>query len=182
MQGWLFWAMPGRGDRRPRADFKIYVSPTLEALPDLLPVILEVFAECGVRLFKIGADLPGLARPDKIVAYMDEFQQVEELGRQLASCLRDVPVHGVPFTAELSGDGLVSWGMDPHEGAVVDGQERPSWRLWITNRIAAALLDARQAGTRNVEPWRFALDRLRLDGVDVDAWTPTAAYHANLSR
>jgi hypothetical protein len=39
-------------------------------------------------------------------------------------------------------------------------------------RLARDLLAARQAAAP--EPWRFALDRLRLEGVDTETWTPGA--------
>ena len=50
-------------------------------------------------------------------------------------------------------------------------QERESWRLWVTNRLAVALVAARRDGAA-VEPWRYALARAELDGVDVATWAP----------
>jgi hypothetical protein len=178
MVGWNSWLIrTGESHRKARLfDFKIYVSPALDSMPDVLPAMLEVFAKHRVQQFKIGADLPGLTRPDKIVAYLEDFDHLENVGHNLAERLGNVPVHGVPFTAELCCGGLISWGMDPHETALLDWHERTSWRLWITNRLAAALLDARHSKHSEVEPWRFALQRLRLDGVDTDTWTPTHVY------
>jgi hypothetical protein len=178
MQGWRRWSMRdaryhGSGEGY---DYKIYVSPTLEGVPEILPEIVDVFAEKRVRMFKMGADVAGLCRADKIVAYLDSFDHVDEVGRMLDERLGDIPVHGVPFTADLYRDGLVSWGMDPYEPLIVDGQERASWRLWITNRLACALLHARSAARTAVEPWRFALERVRLEGIDTDTWTPLSGY------
>jgi hypothetical protein len=90
-----------------------------------------------------------------------------------------VPAQGVPFTSEIAGDGLLSWGMDPPSSewtALAKGAE--SWRLWLTHRLARALLSARGAAvadtgeTAEIEPWRFALERVRLEGIDTDSWTP----------
>ena len=64
----------------------------------------------------------------------------------------------------------------PHAEQALSWQARESWRLWLTNRLTTALLAAHFSDTTTVEPWQFALERLRLDGVDTDAWTP----HANI--
>ncbi|HSF38683.1 MAG TPA: hypothetical protein VLT87_02755, partial [Thermoanaerobaculia bacterium] len=72
----------------------------------------------------------------------------------------------------------LSWGVDPpaeERSAFGDGRE--SWRFWLTHRLARALLAGKAAGKaagESVEPWRFALERLRLEGVDTDSWTPGA--------
>ena len=53
------------------------------------------------------------------------------------------------------------------------GQERESWRLWLTNRLAVALLAARRDGGP-LEPWQYALARLEIDGIDPSTWAPSA--------
>ena len=54
---------------------------------------------------------------------------------------------------------------------------RVSWRQWICERLAAALVMARAAATADCrEPWRFALDRLGLEGVDTDTFMPTGNW------
>src|SRR4029077_16193702 len=133
-------------------------------------------------------------RADKIVADLDSFEQVEEVGRALDERLGDVSgqggavtaglwrdggvswAQGVPFTADLCRDGLVSWGMDPHQPPVLAGHEYVSWRRWITNRLASALLDARDVPPAGVEPWRFALQRVRQEGIDTGTWTPLSGH------
>jgi hypothetical protein len=40
----------------------------------------------------------------------------------------------------------------------------------LAEGLSRALLTAREAG--EAEPWRFALDRLRLEGIDTATWTP----------
>jgi hypothetical protein len=82
----------------------------------------------------------------------------------------------VPFTAALDDDGLLSWGVDPPAAQhLLNWQPRESWRLWLTNRLANALLTARGTPAPTAkprEPWEYALERLRLDGVDTDTWAP----------
>jgi hypothetical protein len=171
---WRRWTLRDVGYRGPQNSYgyKIYVSPALESVPEVLPTIAEVFADKRVRHFKVGADLANLCRPDKIVGYLDDFEHVDDVGRMLAARLSGVLVHGVPFTADLSRDGLVSWGMDPHQRPIVEGQGNVSWRLWITHRLASALLQARATAHAEVDAVRFALERLRLEGIDTDTWTP----------
>ena len=176
--GWLAW-QSRRLDTR--ASFggrttilcKLYISPTTDQLSEVFPVILAALGKTGVRHFKIGKDAHGLLRPDKMVAYFGSYSALiataEELKKDLAGC----PSHGVPFTAELAGDGLLSWGVDPpadDQALPWIGQE--SWRLWVTNRLAVALISAGAENSGNVEPWQFALKRLQLEGVDTRSWTP----------
>jgi hypothetical protein len=174
MPSWRKWSLRNATHRGCSETYcyKIYLSPAFEAIPDVLPTTVDVLTENGVPHFKVGADLAGICRADKIVAYLDSFEQVDEVSRMLDTRLADVPVQGVPFTADLRRDGLISWGMDPRQSPVVKRQERRSWRSWITDRLASALIHARDAARPQVQPWRFAMERLRLEGIDTDTWTP----------
>ena len=175
-KGWLHWT-----SRRPAAPrrsgfgYKLYVSPTCEALPEAFGPVAESLARCGASHFKAGQDLYGLLRPDKIVAYFGGFEPLRNAAAELARRLDGCAAHGVPFTAELSGEGLLSWGVDPPaEEQSFGWQSQESWRLWVTNRLAAALLAAKASPASGVEPWQFALERLRLEDVDTDTWTPAS--------
>ena len=77
-----------------------------------------------------------------------------------------LPAHGVPFTAVISADGLLSWAADPMWW--IGG--RASWRGWLTARLAEYMVAARRTGCTDVETGRYALQRLRLDGVNTDTW------------
>lgn len=172
-EAWLSWRLrSGESSSRPDgATFKLYVSPAPEALGGSFGAILEAFAAARVPHFKIGAGAAGLLRADKIVAYFPDFERLAGAADAIASRLGGVPVQGVPFTSEIAGDGLLSWGADPPAGSGIRGRSE-SWRLWLTHRLARALLDARTAGA--AEPWRFAIERVRLEGVDPETWTPGA--------
>jgi hypothetical protein len=169
---WLSWRARSRGasggsNASSGPTWKLYVSPRPEALAEGFGAILEALTTGRATLFKVGADAAGLLRPDKIVAYFPSFERLAEAAEVVARRLDGAPPHGVPFTSEIGGDGLVSWGVDPEDRA---GGE--SWRLWLTNRLARALVSARAAAGEGIEPWRWALDRLRLEGVDTGTWTP----------
>ncbi len=80
---------------------------------------------------------------------------------------------GVPFTAPIDSDGLLSWGMDPPRfEQVLQSQQLQSWRQWLTGRIAVYVLAGREAGT---DVHSFIRNRIELDGVDPVSWTPNLA-------
>jgi hypothetical protein len=71
--------------------------------------------------------------------------------------------------------------MDPPAGAVGSGYASAageSWRYWIARRLAGALVTARRNPGSAVEPADFALERIRLEGVDPRTWTPLAPQWA----
>jgi hypothetical protein len=175
MDGWLIWRASGEPATRSESEvaYKLYVSPDVECTPKALHAVLELFAEHKASACKIGRDLFGLLRPDKLVVYFGRFEDLEAAADHLRGELDGTPAHGVPFTAELAGDGLLSWGIDPpRDQHVLGWQGSESWRLWVTNRLATAILVAKGSGSRAVAPWRFAMDRLRLEGLDPESWTP----------
>jgi hypothetical protein len=139
---------------------------------DAFQAAASAAADVGAVALKAGRDVYGMLRPDKIVAYFRNREAMQAAADRLAVELSECPQHGVPFTAELSGCGLLSWGIDPpRREQFLPWQERESWRLWITNRLASALViaNARAASPKNAV--QFALERLRLEGVDVGTWT-----------
>jgi hypothetical protein len=119
--------------------------------------------------FKIGKDLPGICRPDKFVVYFDRPDDLQATAEEFRDRLAGHPAHGIPFTAAITDDGLLSWGADPPAGA--GGSPSSSWRLWVARRLAEHLTSARRS-SGGLEPWHFALERLRVGGVDVDTWIP----------
>jgi hypothetical protein len=177
--GWFIFA--SRADQPPKGKarrFKLYVSPQPDFVQEAFAAVAHVVMECSAHHFKAGNDASGLLRPDKIVIYFQDFAALQKTAKAIRGRLAGCPAQGVPFTAALDDDdGLVSWGVDPPaERAPLPWQERESWRLWVTNRLATALLAARGAQSAGLEPWRYALERLRLDKIDTATWTPLASF------
>lgn len=173
--GWRMWRSSRKSNHNEelRTTYKLYVSPTCDAIKDAFQSTLQILTEVEAPRFKIGHDVYGLLRPDKIVAYFWSFGHLMQTAERLQRKLAGIPAQGVPFTATIMDDGLLSWGMDPpRDQQALTWMERESWRLWITNRLATALLSARAAKSGAREPWQFALDRLRLEGVNTDSWIP----------
>jgi hypothetical protein len=174
---WLIWNRRGEaaGTRGHGPTYKLYVSPTIDILGRAFEKLLKALSATDAYQFKIAAEASGLLRPDKLVVYFADLESLTAAGTVLAEALAGLPAHGIPFTAEIAGRGLLSWGLDPPSGgsALVE-HEGKSWRYWVANRLAAALLQAKGTERSEVEPWRFALERLRRQGVDVDRWVPSA--------
>ena len=176
--GWHTWQSLSdeweSGDDSPT--YKLYVSPQPKVLAETLPVVASCFVQTNVPTFKLGIDGFGLLRPDRLIAYFSEYPALEETSRVLQQALSVCPAHGVPFTAALTADGLLSWGIDPPRSGQIPGWRGiESWRVWVTNLLARAVLRAKSLGDRAMEPWHYALLRLHLEGVQIDTWLPSVS-------
>ena len=177
--GWFQWQSRRNrpADRARRHGYKLYVSPLPEDLQEVFRAALEVLDDSPAHYFKVGCDASGLLRPDKLVLYFSDFEPLEQAARDIALRLSGRAAHGVPFTAAITSDGLLSWGVDPlPEKGALSWQEQESWRLWVTNRLAAALVSARHNCPADLQPWQFAMERLRLENVDTATWAPTQNF------
>jgi hypothetical protein len=175
---WLAWrsiapVTPTRDD----PGYKLYVSPQPAAVAESLRITAEVVQKRRAHGLKVGADVHGLLRPDKLVVYFASFEDLGEAATSLAPRLAGVPAHGVPFTAEVTPDGLLSWGVDPPRQERESTWAAESWRLWVVGRLASALVTVRTA-SHAVEPWRYALERIALEGIDVSTWAPRQGIFA----
>ncbi|MBX3616591.1 hypothetical protein [Nitrosomonas sp.] len=173
LAGWYSFARTALPEQISTA-CKLYVSPKPEALSDAFPVIAEQFTRNEVRSFKVGRGIEGLLRPDKIVAYFDSESHMMRVATALDKSLQGCPAQGVPFTAEIAGNGLVSSGIDPPVNA-----SAISWRSWITKRLAASL--AASFPGESAHRTAIALTDLRNSGIDPDRWAPIVEHFWTLS-
>ena len=156
------------------ASYKLYVSPATDALQSAVATVASSLgAARGTTAFKVGSDVHGICRPDKLIVYFDRLDDLQEGAATLRDLLDGCPAHGVPFTAAVTHDGLLSWGVDPPAPASANGRGT-SWRMWVTERLAEYLAVGRNGDHSQLEPWQFALERLRLSGVDTDSWVPAS--------
>jgi len=178
---WLAWdscAIPAQ--RTDAVGYKLYLSPLPAHLREVFRASIPAFTAAGAHHFKIGSNVRGLLRPDKMVAYFRDRPALEEAASRIAKELSGCPAQGVPFTAELDSGPLISWASDPpSEANVPVWLRRQSWRQWICDRLGSALAVAKHDRSAALPPWRFALERLRLEGVDVRTWAPgSTSWHS----
>ena len=173
---WYGWRVRrARRPLRPEPSYKLYVSPRADGMPAALREVIARLVDSRALECKVGRDVHGLLRPDKLIVYFRTLAELRTAARRWARALAGLPAQGVPFTADISGDGLLSWGLDPPDLRRGRARRAPalSWRTWLTRRLADALVVARRSPAAAVSPARFALDRVALDGVDPRTWTPS---------
>jgi hypothetical protein len=146
-----------------------------EALPEAFQALVSAAEDWGAIQFKAGRRGHDLLRPDKLVAYFPGLPSLQGAAEQIAKALNGCAAQGVPFTAAIGGaaetSGLMSWGFDPPpDPAAPEWLRRESWRLKLANRLGAALALAKQNPAADVSPVDFALERIRLEGVNTETW------------
>ncbi|MFG3409890.1 hypothetical protein [Streptomyces sp. NPDC048142] len=157
--------------------YKLYVSPRPDATSRCFAAVVTALLDSGTRAWlKVARTPRGLLRPDKMVLYVASAGELHRLAAVLAGRLDRLPGQGVPFAARFDAERvLLSWGMDPPDGRSDSSLPRHSWRSWLTGRIAAALALAQYLGV-GADAWRFALMRVRCDGVDPATWRPASDF------
>lgn len=174
--GWLFFS---RSQTYPPASpqdlpYKLYLSPHVDELADVLPAAMTALSGTSAGWFKVGPDAAGLLRPDKFVIYLRDAAEVRAVAAELSRALAGARPHGVPFSATLAGDGLLSWSGDPPQDAGPADTTPESWRWSVCRRLAEHLAAAQAAGLRSLSPARYALARLAIDGVSLPSFAPAA--------
>ena len=165
---WCVWR-PAGGQAAPSGRiWKVYVSPHPGDLAEAICTALSACEGLPVVSLKYGADADGMLRPDKLVVHLSTLEAVQLVASRTLSRLEGCRVHGAPYTAELGGDGLISWGCDPPVGSVA-ARIAPSWRTWVTRQLAEGLA---QRTLSDIEPSEFALNFIERAGVDPKTWAP----------
>jgi hypothetical protein len=187
---WISWRLNDRVRRpAPRPDpavtYKLYISPACDRLREAVQATAESVVQSNAQQWKVGKGIHNLLRPDKMVVYFSQVADLQEVALKIASRLEGCPAHGVPFTAELAGAGLLSWGIDPAGDAnTLAWSSGESWRGKLCDRLAIAMVQAsvqrRSEANSETSPLRdrvqFALHRLRLEGIDTGTWTPASGF------
>ena len=93
--------------------YKLYASPVCEELRAGFSALVRSVTESAAFHFKVGRDAYGLLRPDKMVAYFWDFADLQAAAASLLEKLEGCPAQGVPFTAEIGGEGLIYLGCRP---------------------------------------------------------------------
>jgi hypothetical protein len=174
---WYTWTRLDRSTAPAAIDlrFKLYVSVHPESLAEATGLAINAFIEANVPAFKLVRSAAGLLRPDKLIAYVEDETALHRLANAVRPILDGFRPHGVPFSCAITDDGLLSWGSDPPTSErVLPWQRTESWRSWITRRLALAIIQANASADSTMTAWEFALERLRLENVDTNRWSPIA--------
>lgn len=159
--GWALWTRPRGDPRHGDATHKLYVSPRLDDTRAALSAVMPVLTDSEALGFKVGAELPYLARSDKLVLYFAGRAELVRVARAIEPRLTALACHGVPFTCACGAAGLLSWGTDP------PGTTDHSWRSWLAGNLARAM-----TGAGPGERLPAALQRVGALGVDPGTWEP----------
>ena len=146
---------------------KLYVSPEVARIRDAFQTAARLVVRSDALAFKVGGDVFGVLRPDKLVVYFANHSALMATVDALRSALRGLRAHGVPFTAPLDADGLISCGVDPPPPPDGDLMGHESWRLRVAARLAASLAVAAGSSSGAMTASQFALARLAFDGIDL---------------
>ncbi|MEO7069753.1 MAG: hypothetical protein ABI131_04590 [Nostocoides sp.] len=168
---WLSWTQTDADVAR--LVHKIYVSPAMSDLAHALPVTFAVAADLGVPGWKVGADVAGIHRADKIVLYLPTEHEADEAASALVAALEHSVPQGVPFTGQVGDTGVVSRGLD-HDGT--------SWRAVVCRELAEALWSARVGAGPDASAETVvddAYDALAGSGYDVFSWRPVVPRGAS---
>lgn len=164
--GWMSWTRTGVDATH--LVHKIYVSPAMSSLAEALTITFAVAADLGVPAWKVGGDVAGIHRADKVVLYLDDESEADRTAEALARSLAHCAPQGVPFTGQVGRTGVVSRGRD---------QFGTSWRAIVCRALAQSLWDARARRGPNASPHLVAEDgyaHLASVGIDVVGWRPTS--------
>jgi len=171
---WLSWRRRGSHHVHQRkADrYKLYVSPRPDHIREAFAQVTMLLPTSAALSMKIGAHAHGLLRPDKLVVYFDQQHELLAFSEMLRQRLSGLSPHGVPFSAPIDDAGILSWGIDPSRATATIGRYADdSWRIWICNRLAVALIASMHSSEPEAIPWRYALTTISLAGVDTRTWT-----------
>jgi len=168
---WISWSPAAPALSKAAAatlqSYKLYVSPKPEFIRDAFGALIRVLPKNAA--LKIGPDAGGLLRPDKLMVYFTDKEQLDATAHSLAAELRGCPAHGVPFTAPYDDDALLSWGADPPQAdRALSWLDRESWRLYVAKSLASAMSLAKHAA---IPATPFAVERVRRLGIDIETWT-----------
>ncbi len=175
--GWIGWTAQAVFERRSNPlTYKLYVSPACSDIPRAFEAVAESVARSDAFHWKVGSDVYGLLRPDKVVVYFRDYADLQTTAADILQRLQGCAAQGVPFTAELAPSGLLSWGIDPPaERYAAPWKVRESWRSRICDILAGALVQANALPASGTHAWTYAMERLRLEGIDARTWAPTGA-------
>jgi hypothetical protein len=171
--GWLSWRKNSRENvlnASSEQTYKLFISPLIHDVPEVFRHFVSSISDSEAFSFKAGGSLQGLLRPDKIVAYFYSQEALFKTAGLLQEKLEGFQPHGVPFSAQLDQKGILSHGTDPPEADVLLSTEGGSWRSFITDQLALAILQAKKSLLNWPQTMSLIRARLLTAGIDSYCW------------
>lgn len=148
--------------------YKLYLSPMPGAIPAFFNIAVPVLTKSNATAFKIGQTIDGLLRPDKMIAYFNNREDLFSAAKELEVLSKDIPAHGVPFTTQLDENGLLSFGIDH---AFLKLKRGYSWRTWVTDVVAKTILQAKAENLNMDFSFQYIRARLFTERINIDNWS-----------
>lgn len=177
LPGWHYYT-PSTRSVVAESRAKLYVSPLPRDMPTVVRCLSRHLTRYPGVSFKIGSGLSGLLRSDKFVAYFPSKEMLLEATKTIKTDIEHLPSQGVPFTAECTQNGLLSWGIDPLFKESDDSLERKSWRQWIVETIATSIqtLNGGYSHLAIEDKLETVLGKLSVEGVDPGTFKPKTVW------
>ena len=172
---WYSWLKPQATHDNNQPIFKLYISPAPAEIPAVLTAVVPVLIDSEAFCFKAGATVEGLLRPDKLMVYFTRREALFQTAALLENRLPACRVHGVPFTCQLDQKGMLSWGTDPPASEVLEAVEDGSWRTFVTEQLALAILQAKREHLSFASAVPFLQAKMQVTGIQMDNWTAITA-------
>lgn len=177
---WIMWSRRQEtATTHVSVTYKLYVSPALFCFKEVFAKTVSLLSASNAFGFKTGADHNGLARPDKFIIYFSSYNDMLITAKKLKKMLTGYAVHGVPFTAQLDDNGLISWGIDPPSDEVIQQLEGGSWRAGVAEKISAAITHAAANNISEDKIINHIQQKMLTERIDPSTWTPQIADTSN---
>jgi hypothetical protein len=171
--GWhMFYPVNPSEDRAETAQhYKLYISPVVQDLPRCLSRLATILPRLRFQAWKVGRFTYGISRPDKICLYFGSLTDAQSAAQVLSGEMQEIRQQGVPFTERQDNVGLISLAMDPpRQTARSVFSTQNSWRLWVSRKIATAVILAKQSPDYPLSPEQSALWTMQFLGVEPETW------------
>ena len=171
---WMFWIRNDKnGDSSGELQtYKLYISPQAKDLAENFGKIISIISASKAYSFKTGGTIKDLLRCDKMVVYFKNKTDIKSIAEELGNVLENCAVQGVPFTRQLDKKGILSAGADPLKKDILQSVEGGSWRSRVTEKLAAAIIQAQQNELNQSRSIEFIRAKLIAAGIDVHKWMP----------
>jgi len=164
-QIWRSWKVNGAKLKRDKVNYKVYISPLPDEMPEVFKIVREKIVDAGANSMKTGRVTSAILRPDKLIVYFSNISDALDFANDMIGETSQFKGQGVPFSFQLfRGNQLISIGVDPPPKFGLQN----SWRRYVTDKLALAIQGADRANVK--DRIKYIRTHMRVFGVDIDEW------------